>query len=451
MLRALRRWKNSLAGRLVLLLLGALAAAQAVLFLALRSQQDLIVADMAHSQALAKTVTLARLLTAYPPEEADKLEAAFNSRMTCVGVAAAPPPERAMTAAEQGLAGLIAKLLHGVKAGAPHVEIDAASHPPCGAEPSDVGSFAAVTMIVPLDDRRFLSVKTAIEKSETFSRVAAVSFLLSAVTVGAAAILVARMQTRSLRALADASEKLGRGEMVAPLPTSGPPEVAATARAFNTMQERLSEYFRDRLRLLAGIGHDLRTPLTTLRLKAEFIDDEAVRDDIIATIDEMTVITEATLAFSRAEATTEASQRIDLAKLVDEVAEGFRLADENVAVAPSPAFSFVCRPVALRRALRNLIENAVRYGGSASVCVTRDADGATITVEDKGPGLPEHLIEEAFKPFVRLETSRNTETGGLGLGLSVARSLVKAHGGTLTLENGPGGGALARVRLPGGA
>jgi signal transduction histidine kinase len=459
MFRALRRWQASLAGRLVVLLLGALAAAQAVLFLALRTQQDLIVADMAHSQALAKTVTLARLLTTFPPQDAERLEAAFNSRMTCVNVANQPTPARAMTTPERQLAALVAKLLHGVAAGTPQVEIDASpgKSQPCGPDArafapggagADLKPFAAVTMIVPLDDQREITVKTAIEKPETFSRVSAVSFFLSALTVGGVAIVVARLQTRSLRALAEASERLGRGEMVAPLSTGGPPEVAAAARAFNTMQERLSEYFSDRLRLLGGIGHDLRTPLTTLRLKAEFIDDEAVRDDIVATIDEMTGITEATLAFIRAEATTEASQKVDLPDLVDDVAKEFLLADERVAVAPSPAFAFVCRPVALRRALRNLIENAVRYGGGAWVSVARDTAGVTIAVEDDGPGVPEHLIEEAFKPFVRLETSRNIETGGLGLGLCIARNLVKAHGGALTLANRPQGGAIASIRLP---
>ena len=248
--------------------------------------------------------------------------------------------------------------------------------------------------------------------------------------------------------MAEASERLGRGESVPPLSTTGPSEVAAAARAFNTMQERLGAFIRDRLKLLAGVSHDLRTPLTTLRLKAEFIDDEAVREDVVTTIDEMTAICEATLAFTRAEAATEATETVDLPKLVEEIVEPFRLAGENVVFAPSQPFDFLCRPVSLKRAVRNLIENAVRYGGGARVSAFRASDAVGIRIEDDGPGLPEDQIEDAFKPFVRLEASRSMETGGIGLGLAIARSIVKAHGGSLTLANRSQGGLRAEIRLP---
>jgi len=147
---------------------------------------------------------------------------------------------------------------------------------------------------------------------------------------------------------------------VAPRLAAGPSEVAAATRAFNTMQERLSLFIRDRLKLLAGISHDLRTPLTTLRLKAEFIEDEKVREGIVATIDELTVICEATLAFTRAEATTEATEAVDLHGLVAEVTEAFCLNGADVVIAPFPPLIYACRPVALKRCFRNLIENAVR-------------------------------------------------------------------------------------------
>jgi signal transduction histidine kinase len=291
-------------------------------------------------------------------------------------------------------------------------------------------------------------MRTVVAAPGGWSRATLMSFLLSCLTVTVVAIIAVRTQTGSLRALADASERLGRGETVAPLMTSGPSEVAAATRAFNTMQERLSLFIRDRLKLLAGISHDLRTPLTTLRLKAEFIEDETVRDDIVATIEELTVIAEATLAFTRAEATTEATEAIDLRGLVGEVTEAFRLGGADVVVAPFPSVIYPCRPVALKRALRNLIENAVRYGGNALVSAVAQQDAVTIAVEDDGPGLPPDQIEDAFQPFVRLEPSRSTETGGIGLGLAIARSIVKAHGGTLTLTNRPEGGLRAEIRLP---
>ena len=469
---AIRLWPRSLAGRLVLLLVAALAAAQFALVFILRSQQDNIVEQMAHGQALTQTVALARLLMTYPAGDETTLADAFGSRESCARISAGPPPERSMTIAEQHLAELLAIRLHGVKAGLPQVAIEPIGHHehPCddralrhhGPEHGDDAGkrpgrppfrvdhvrAAAVAMTVPLPDQRWLTMHTVVEAPGGWSRAALLSFLLSCLAVTVVAVVAVRTQTRSLRALADASDRLGRGETVASLMTAGPSEAAAATRAFNTMQERLSLFLRDRLKLLAGISHDLRTPLTTLRLKAEFIEDETVREGIVATIDELIVIAEATLAFTRAEATTEATETIDLHNLIGEATEAFCLAGADVVVAPLPSLTYPCRPVALKRALRNLIENAVRYGGKARVSAVIDQAAVTIAVEDDGPGLPPDQIEDAFQPFVRLEPSRSTETGGIGLGLAIARSIVRAHGGSLMLVNRPEGGLRAEIRLP---
>jgi signal transduction histidine kinase len=468
---AIRLWPRSLAGRLVLLLVAALAAAQFALVFVLRSQQDNIVEEMAHGQTLSQTVTLARLLTTYPANESETLATAFGSRESCARIATDPPSDRSMTTAEQHLADLLAIMLHGVKAGMPQVAIEPTGHHehPCGGDSArphgaghtdgggkragkpflvDRSRMAAVAMTVPLPDQRWLTVRTTVAVPGGWSRATLLSFLLSSFAVAVVAIISVHTQTRSLRALADASDRLGRGETVAPLVAAGPSEVAAATRAFNTMQERLSLFIRDRLKLLAGISHDLRTPLTTLRLKAEFIEDEKVRDDIIATIDELTVISEATLAFTRAEATTEVTEAVDLHGLVAEVTEAFCLNGADVVITPFPPLIYACRPVALKRCFRNLIENAVRYGGNALVSAVTQRDAVTIAVEDDGPGVPPDQIEDAFQPFVRLEPSRSTETGGIGLGLAIARSIVKAHGGTLTLSNRLEGGLRAEIHLP---
>ena len=462
-------WPKSLAGRLVLLLVAALAVAQLVLALVFRNQEDAVAEAMAHGQALAQTVALARLLDAYPASESERLVTAFGSKFSCARVSDAPAPAHAMSAPERRLADLIAVMLHGVNVGAPQVTIQPLMGDvhPCGAGPrpdrravgdEDDGRragppefrsrFANVAIAAPLSDGRWLTFTTAVHAPSGWTRATTLSFLLSCLSVSAVAFVAVRAQTRSLRALAEASERLGRGESVPPLSTTGPSEVAAAARAFNTMQERLGAFIRDRLKLLAGVSHDLRTPLTTLRLKAEFIDDEAVREDVVTTIDEMTAICEATLAFTRAEAATEATETVDLPKLVEEIVEPFRLAGENIVFAPSQPFDFLCRPVSLKRAVRNLIENAVRYGGGARVSAFRASDAVGIRIEDDGPGLPEDQIEDAFKPFVRLEASRSMETGGIGLGLAIARSIVKAHGGSLTLANRSQGGLRAEIRLP---
>lgn len=478
---ALRLWPRSLAGRLVLLLVATLALAQLLLVLLLRSEHDSVVGGIVRGQALSQTVTLARLVATMPPEDTPRLTSAFGARDACAFVTAAAPTPHTMTAAEKSLAELLTRRLHGVEAGRPLVRIDPLpeAETPCRDRPAeDVPWFrreegeehghgrdepwrrrgTLVALSVPLAGRGWLHVHTMVNLPPIWNRPTVLSFLLSALAISGVTFIGVRLQTRSLRALADASERFGRGEQVAALPPAGPSEVAAATRAFNTMQQRLSQFVNDRMRLLAAISHDLRTPLTTLRLKAEFVDDPAVRDDIIATADELAAICEATLAFTRAEATSEATQTVDLdalcAGLVDEFASvgadaDFIAADSAPAGTALPGAMVDCRPVALRRALRNLVDNALRYGQRARVSTARpQPDQVVIRVDDAGPGLPETLLEDAFKPFVRLEPSRSTETGGMGLGLAIARSIVKAHGGELTLANRPGGGLRAEILLP---
>ncbi|MFG1477438.1 ATP-binding protein [Xanthobacter sp. V4C-4] len=473
---AVRLWPRGLAGRLVLPLVAALAVAQVLLVLLLRSQQDGMIEGIVRGQALSQTVTLARLLDSSPVAEGPRLARAFRSREACAWVSAQPLAARTgppMTGAEQALADLLARMLHGVRAGPPDVVIVPFEGRPgaCADEadeaegdaawlgggdrdarprrpPEARGRVAGVGFRVPLADGRWLMMRTAVSLPPAWSGPTLLSFLLSALAVAAVTVLVVRAQTRVLRGLADASDRFGRGERVLPLQVGGPSEVAAAIRAFNTMQERLSQFLRHRLRLLAGISHDLRTPLTTLRLKAEFVEDEAVRDDIVATIDELAAICEATLAFTRAEAVHEATRRVDLRALCADLADEFTLAGADVEAAAGAPLAAACRPVALRRALRNLVENAVRYGGRARLSVGPAASGVEIQVDDDGPGLPADRIEDAFQPFVRLEASRSAETGGLGLGLAIARSIVRAHGGELTLANRAEGGLRAHVQLP---
>lgn len=465
-----RIWPKSLAGRLVVSLLAALVGAQVLLALVLRSQQDSVVAELLQGQALNQTVAFARLLQKRPPEEAQSIAEAFGSRDSCARIVPGATMDRPMTDPERALAGTLTAMLHGVQAGAPLVEISPIGpdeHPcegsvrfggagepragrPGGGRPPDHTRTAAVAMSVPLSDGRAIMVRTAVNVP-TLSRSTVLSFLLSSIAVSLVALLAVRRQTRSLSALADASERFGRGERVEPLPVSGPAEVGAATAAFNTMQERLDSFLRDRLKLLAAISHDLRTPLTALRLKAEFIDDETVRDDLVRTIDELTMICEETLAFTRAETSSEPSRTVEARALLDDVAETFLAAGAFVDVLQAERLDVVCRPVALKRALRNLVENAIRYGRCAALSVARHAEGSVVfTVDDEGPGLPVDRMEEAFEPFVRLEPSRSSQTGGLGLGLAIARSIAKAHGGTLTLANRPGGGLRAELRLPPG-
>ena len=465
-----RLWPSSLAARLAVSLFTALILAQIATVVTLRNREGAVVEALGHGQALNQTVAFVRLLKLFPPEEADRIASAFGSRLSCAFVGREGPAPGAMSDAERRLTAMLTPMLHGVDAGESTASIGGNWSPgvPCpnqkafaptgtvrdvgdaqgGRGSDDFSHWLGVSISVPLADGRWATLRTAIEPPSGWNQATLLTFLASSLAVAVVAIVSVRAQTGSLRALADASERFGRGEDVAPLKTAGPSEVVATARAFNTMQERLSRFLQDRLRLLASIGHDLRTPLTTLRLKAEFVDDAATREGIVSTIDEMVSITEATLAFSRAEGTSENTQTVDLAKLVDEIREEFRMAKHDVVTFASPQCLYPCRPVALKRALRNLVQNALRYAGEARINVESRADAVAIIVDDDGPGMPPDRIEDAFKPFVRLEPSRSAETGGLGLGLSIARSIVNAHGGALTLANRQEGGLRAVIELP---
>jgi signal transduction histidine kinase len=232
------------------------------------------------------------------------------------------------------------------------------------------------------------------------------------------------------------------------LPERGPEEVRRTTAAFNAMQERLHRFIDDRTRLLAAISHDLRTPITTLRLRAEFVEDEETRARILATLDEMQRMVEATLAFASEQASRDATRTVDLVGLVESVVGELVDLGADVQLEPSGRLPYPCRPTALTRALRNLVENAVRYGERARVRVVSDAAGVAIVVEDDGPGIAQDQIEAAFAPFVRLEGSRSPDTGGIGLGLAIARTIARAHGGDVTLANRTGGGLAATLSLP---
>jgi signal transduction histidine kinase len=248
-----------------------------------------------------------------------------------------------------------------------------------------------------------------------------------------------------LRRLAGASERLGRGEDIDALPERGPQEVRELTAGFNRMQDRLTRFVADRTRVLAALGHDLRSPLTAMRVHSEMVEEDETRESLVATVEEMQSMVEATLTFAKGLSGNEPMQDVDLQSFLEalrgDMVVPFVLSD-------GPEVTVRLRPNAIRRALRNVIENAVRYGGSATLGWI-SADGEIeISVTDRGPGIPTAELERVFDPFFRLEESRSLETGGHGLGLSIARSILRAQGGEISLVNHPDGGLIATIRLP---
>ncbi|SEW35617.1 Signal transduction histidine kinase [Aliiroseovarius sediminilitoris] len=265
---------------------------------------------------------------------------------------------------------------------------------------------------------------------------------LSLVAVLGVSLLFLRRLTRPLRELATAARAAGNGDRSAHVAEEGPREMREAAAAFNDMQSRIARFDAERMRTLAAVGHDLRTPITSLRIRAELLDDPDGAA-MIRTLDEMTVMANGLVSYAQGAREAESAEQVQLRDLLA------RLCDEQGAIlAPGDAVTITARPVALARAFRNLIDNATRYGGAARLSLHVRRHRAVITIDDDGPGIPVADRESMFEPFVRGELSRNLETGGAGLGLSIARGIIAAHGGEIALTNRDEGGLRVSIDLP---
>jgi len=259
--------------------------------------------------------------------------------------------------------------------------------------------------------------------------------------------VVARGITRPLSDLARAADSLGRETRPSQLKERGARELRDAARAFNTMQDRLRRYLDSRTRVLAAMSHDLKTPLTRLRLQVETLDNPPMQERIGRELDEMESMVREALSLFRGLDDGEPVSTIDLDALLAKIREEFALMGAPVAVSGAAAQLLRGRPQMLKRCLTNLIANAVEFGGRAEVIV-EDGAQLILRVRDAGPGIPPAELERVFEPFYRLESSRNRSSGGTGLGLTIARDIAQAHGGTLTLQNLPAGGLEATLSLP---
>ena len=257
-----------------------------------------------------------------------------------------------------------------------------------------------------------------------------------------------RRVARPLQRLAEAARRLRTGEAREAVPETGPQPVREAARAFNAMSERVTTTLQSQRALMAAVAHDLRTPIAALRVRAEFVTDEDTRSRLLQTIGEMQAMTEAVLDAVRIDGSGEPARSVDVAALADSLCADMAEVGGDVSYASDVSLACVCRAAELRRALRNLIENALRYGAEARVSAEAAGGMAAIHVDDDGPGIPNGELERVFEPFARLEHSRSAETGGYGLGLAIARLIVRGHGGDVTLVNRVGGGLRATLTVP---
>jgi signal transduction histidine kinase len=254
--------------------------------------------------------------------------------------------------------------------------------------------------------------------------------------------------TAPYRMMETAVKRIGNDLKSPPIVESGSREIRVAAKAVNAMQARLRDYVEDREHLAAALAHDLRTPLTRMRLRLELLRKSTVREALAHDLADIEDIASSVIDFATFEVTEEKSERIDFWSLVESIADGFEEVSFDNDAARSRGLICIARPVALKRCVTNLVQNAVTYGKKAHLSLRQSGNVITLTIRDEGPGIPQPQLDAVFGSFVRLEQSRNRETGGLGLGLTIARNIARAVGGEVSLSNHPGGGLQTELRLP---
>jgi hypothetical protein len=435
-------WPRSIAGRTFLVLLLGLFAVQVVALTIHAFDRIEVQRAQQAREAIGRIAALWRTLMMSQPERRDAIARGFDLPEGVSATVDALPlaPGRGLIT-DPGIDRIAAGLS---RLGPPHLRPREVL---VGGEPR-----RAITASLRLPDGAWLNVNARPPPPRPWSAPGFLAALaLMTVAVAALSFWAVRRTTRPISDLAAAAERLGRDVNAARLPETGPAEVAQAAAAFNTMADRIGRFVADRTTMLAAIGHDLKTPITRLRLRAEFVEDEAQRAKILADLDEMEAMITGTLAFARDEAAAEPMGRVDLAELLRTIAdEANDVAGREVVSLAVPAHLVVeARPLALKRALGNLVRNAVVYAGGCVVNLWGPDRGMVrIAVADQGPGIPEAELERVFQPFHRLEASRSRETGGTGLGLPIARNILRAHGGDVTLANRSGSGLVAAATLP---
>lgn len=458
---------KSLFGQTLLVLLAGLIISHAIGSWIYTTDREQAVRAVGGFSAAQRIANLTRLVQEAPQEWRERIVAALSDQTFRVLLSSEPPsigPANDDTPVSQAIREfLIDQLSLGsarqprVSASLPDGPVFGGLHPMMGRGPmmhgfgafGPFGGFRDLQVAVPLADGRWLSFVTALpESGPSFSRQFLLSMGIMAIIILAVSVWVVRRVTAPLASLSAAAERLGNDLNAPQMPETGTIETRQASHAFNTMQARLRGLIENRTRMLAAISHDLRTPLTLLRLRTENVENATEREKMLATIAEMDAMVATTLAFARDEATAEARRPTDLAALVQSIVDD--MADTGLPVRMEPAEPVVhsCRPAALKRAIRNLIDNAVKYGKKANVAIKSTPKSIEITIDDEGPGIAEQELSRVFEPFYRVEESRSPETGGAGLGLAIALSTAQAHGGEIILRNRPAGGLRASVMLP---
>lgn len=437
-------WPRTLFARLMLIWVVGIAAVLATSYALFLGERDRFGRDVLF-EGIAREVTAAAdvLDRLSPAERAQWIEALGRRRLRFA--LAPPPPESRVLPEHLGLVRALRRAQPDRDVTLHILDHRSGERPPHG----------RMLASIRLSDGSPLTVRLPIPPTPTARAplppervIAALLALIAGITL--LAWIAVRVATRPLSQLAEAAHALGEDPNRPALDTRGPTEVALAASAFNQMQQRIREHVGERTRILAAISHDLQTPITRLRLRAEQIDDETLRGQVQSDLDAMQALAREGLDYARSIDAPADLQAVELNALVQAVCEEAREMGWQVAVSGDVKSPCHTRHVALQRALWNLIENGVKFGETVDISLEETEGAHRIFIRDHGDGLPESELEKVFEPFYRAEASRNRETGGTGLGLAIARNLLRAQGAEVLLRNVDGGGLEAVVELPKG-
>ncbi len=448
---------RSLFGRLVLILVLGLLFAQLVSTAVLLWDREQILREQSGLELVERIVSVVQLLEEQSSERRATLLRAISARGFRVTLSRVPPPLDASADTLEPLALLLRQALKGyeeirvvISRGEPRMPMGRG--PPFGDAPrmrGPRGQRIGFHAQIRLKDGSWVSFHKPIAVQERFWTNRVFLYLgVLLLSIIALSLFAVRLATRPLALMADAADGLGRDINRPPLEERGPDEVRKAAAAFNTMQRRLRRYIEDRGNILASISHDLKTPITRLRLRTELLDDPGLRAKFNDDLNAMEQMVASTLDFMRGTESREPPVAVDMAGLLESICDDMEEMGRKVTLELPPIAPYTGRPLALARCLTNLVENAVRYGREARVRAEDGPQLLTIVIADRGPGVPEAELETLFKPFYRGEGSRSRETGGTGLGLGIARNIARAHGGDVVLRRGAAGGLEAVVTLP---
>ena len=438
---------DGLAARFAVLLTAALVVANLAALVALSLERDRLGRAARAEREVERAASLVPALEAVAPERRGEIARSSSTRLTRVSVGPAPRLE------ETGDGPRSRALAADLAAALPGREVRAAVLARRGPG-RDVGAVAVSIALEAGEGGReqWLDVMARAPRGgppPVRQEVWALPLALSLAAVLGGGLLFTRRLTLPLGQLAASARAAGRGDRSARVPERGARELREVAAAFNDMQGRIAHLETERTRTVAALGHDLRTPITSLRIRAEMLaeagDPEAAAEAhaMIRTLDEMGVMADGLVAYARGQGEAEEPRQVDLAALLRRLC-----AERGAEAGPMVPATVRARPVALGRAVGNLIDNARRYAGGARVGLAVEGAEAVIAMEDRGPGIPEERLADVQEPFVRGEASRSADTGGAGLGLATARAVAEAHGGALRLANREGGGLRAEIRLP---